>query len=122
PLSLLLPPSLLLSSRLLYQCALRSVGFSSSPPSHSFPVSQWQQLREAAVCVSTSLLLQVKTAASLDAANSKEGRVGWEVLAAVFASPRSGVECTILIISKKTSRTEGRAEDLSYKTDRSQAD
>lgn len=52
-------------------------------PSHSFPVSQWQQLREAAVCASASLLPQVKTAALLDAVNSdeeEEGGVGEHLL------------------------------------------
>lgn len=44
-----------------------------SPPSHSFPVSQWQQLREAAACESPSQLLQVKTSALLDAVNFNEG-------------------------------------------------
>lgn len=64
-------PSLSPSLPLLYQCALGSVWFFFSPPSHSFPVSQWQQLREAAACESPSQLLQVKTSALLD--NFNEG-------------------------------------------------
>lgn len=80
--------------------------FPSSPPFSFAPCLSVAAAQEAAVCTSASPLLQVKTAASLDAANSKRGRglAGWlirEVRASVVASLHSRAGCTFLIISKK---------------------
>ena len=119
------PPSLLisLSSLALPVCTPLCLifFFFFPPPSYSFSVSQWLQLREAAVCASASQLPQVKTAASLDTANSKGG-VG-EAFAAAAASPHPGAGHAFLIISKKkASWRKGQAEDPGNQTNKSQAD
>lgn len=94
-------------------------------PSHSFCVSQWRQLREAAVFASASHFPQVKAAASSDAANSKRGEEVCGFFTAVTAGSRPGTGHTFLIVfkkRKKASRRKGQAEDPSNQTNKSQAD
>ena len=118
--SLSLSLSLSLCSLALSVCTLCSVCACIFFPllSRSLSLSSGSS-GEAAVCASASQLPQVKTAASSDVANPTGG---WGAFAAAVASSHPSAGLTFLIIFKKSSWREGRAEDPSNSTNKSQAD